>query len=137
MTRPASAPPEWATSSSPSTSSPSSPHSRTSRCRLVSGFPEKEARTKALEALSLVGLSDRTGHYPAQMSGGQQQRVTIARALVNQPEIVWADEPTGNLDTENAGEVMDLLIRLNKELDETFVIVTQTRWRRCRTAPFA
>ena len=63
--------------------------------------------------------------------------MTIARALVNQPEIVWAEEPTGNLDTDNAGEVMDLLIRLNKELDETFVIVTQTRWRRCRTAPFA
>ena len=93
---------------------------------LVSGFPEKEARTKALEALSLVGLSDRTGHYPAQMSGGQQQRVTIARALVNQPEIVWAEGPTGNLDTDNAGEVMDLLIRLNKELDETFVIVTHS-----------
>ena len=58
---------------------------------LVSGFPEQEARTKAQEALSLVGLSERTGHYPAQMSGGQQQRVTIARALVNRPEIVWAD----------------------------------------------
>ncbi len=93
---------------------------------LVTGFPEKEARAKALEALGLVGLSERTGHYPAQMSGGQQQRVTIARALVNRPEIVWADEPTGNLDSENAGEVMDLLIRLNKELDETFVIVTHS-----------
>lgn len=93
---------------------------------LVSGFPEKAARSKAQEALSLVGLADRTDHYPAQMSGGQQQRVTIARALVNQPEIVWADEPTGNLDTENAEAVMELLIRLNKELDETFVIVTHS-----------
>ena len=93
---------------------------------LVTGFPEKEARSKAQEALALVGLSERTGYYPAQMSGGQQQRVTIARALVNQPEIVWADEPTGNLDSENAAEVMDLLIRLNKELDETFVIVTHS-----------
>ena len=93
---------------------------------LVTGFPEKEARAKAQEALELVGLSDRAGHYPAEMSGGQQQRVTIARALVNRPEIVWADEPTGNLDSENAGEVMDLLIRLNKELDETFVIVTHS-----------
>ncbi len=93
---------------------------------LVNGFPEKEARTKAKESLSLVGLSERTDHYPSQMSGGQQQRVTIARALVNQPEIVWADEPTGNLDSENAGEVMDLLIRLNKDLDETFVIVTHS-----------
>ena len=80
---------------------------------LVTGFPEKEARSKAQEALALVGLSERTGYYPAQMSGGQQQRVTIARAPVNQPEIVWADEPTGNLDSENAAEVMDLLIRLN------------------------
>ena len=60
------------------------------------------------------------------MSGGQQQRVTIARALVNRPEIVWADEPTGNLDSENAGEVMELLVRLNKELEETFVIVTHS-----------
>ena len=93
---------------------------------LISGFPEKDARAKAHEALSLVGLSDRTGHYPAEMSGGQQQRVTIARALVNRPEIVWADEPTGNLDTENAGEVMELLIQLNKELDATFVIVTHS-----------
>lgn len=93
---------------------------------LVSGFPEKESREKAHEALSLVGLSERAGHYPAEMSGGQQQRVTIARALVNRPEIVWADEPTGNLDSENAGEVMELLIRLNKELDETFVIVTHS-----------
>ena len=93
---------------------------------LVSGFPEKESRTKAQEALELVGISDRAGHYPAALSGGQQQRVTIARALVNRPEIVWADEPTGNLDSENAGEVMDLLIRLNKEFDETFVIVTHS-----------
>ena len=93
---------------------------------LISGFPEKEAGMKAQEALSLVGLSERAGHYPAQMSGGQQQRVTIARALVNQPEIVWADEPTGNLDSENAGEVMDLLVRLNRELDATFVIVTHS-----------
>lgn len=93
---------------------------------LVSGFPEKESREKAEEALDLVGLSNRAGHYPAEMSGGQQQRVTIARALVNRPEIVWADEPTGNLDSENAGEVMELLIRLNRELDETFVIVTHS-----------
>ena len=93
---------------------------------LISGFPPKESREKARTALDLVGLSDRADHYPAQMSGGQQQRVTIARALVNQPEIVWADEPTGNLDSETAAEVMGLLTRLNRELDNTFVIITHS-----------
>ena len=93
---------------------------------LVSGFDEKESRTKATEALGLVGLSERANHYPSELSGGQQQRVTIARALVNQPEIVWADEPTCNLDSENAQEVMELLIRLNRELNNTFVIITHS-----------
>ena len=93
---------------------------------LVSGFDEKESRTKAIEALGLVGLSERANHYPSELSGGQQQRVTIAHALVNQPEIVWADEPTGNLDSENAQEVMELLIRLNRELNNTFVIITHS-----------
>ena len=93
---------------------------------LVSGFDEKESRAKATEALGLVGLSERANHYPSELSGGQQQRVTIARALVNQPEIVWADEPTGNLDSENAQEVMELLIRLNRELNNTFVIITHS-----------
>ncbi len=93
---------------------------------LISGFPPKESREKARTALDLVGLSDRADHYPAQMSGGQQQRVTIARALVNQPEIVWADEPTGNLDSETAAEVMGLLTRLNRELNNTFVIITHS-----------
>ena len=93
---------------------------------LVSGVPAKESRAKAIEALGLVGLDDRANHYPAEMSGGQQQRVTVARALVNSPEIVWADGPTGNLDSENAQEVMDLLVRLNRELDATFVIITHS-----------
>ena len=93
---------------------------------LVSGFDEKESRAKATGALGLVGLSERANHYPSELSGGQQQRVTIARALVNQPEIVWADEPTGNLDSENAQEVMELLIRLNRELNNTFVIITHS-----------
>ncbi len=93
---------------------------------LVSGVPAKKSRAKAIEALGLVGLDDRANHYPAEMSGGQQQRVTVARALVNSPEIVWADEPTGNLDSENAQEVMDLLVRLNRELDATFVIITHS-----------
>ena len=93
---------------------------------LVSGVSAKETRSMAMEALGLVGLGDWTAHYPSELSGGQQQRVTIARALVNRPEIVWADEPTGNLDSENSGEVMDLLVNLNREHHETFIIVTHS-----------
>jgi putative ABC transport system ATP-binding protein len=74
--------------------------------------------------LALVGLADEAGKRPAEMSGGQQQRVTIARALVNEPAIVWADEPTGNLDSETSAEVMNLLCRLNSEKRQTFVVVT-------------
>jgi len=91
---------------------------------LVSKVPSRKAHKRALEVLDLVGLSDRAGHRPAELSGGQRQRVTIARALTNNPAIVWADEPTGNLDSETALEIMDLLITLNKENGQTFVIVT-------------
>ena len=91
---------------------------------LVSGTKPRVAREKAVEALDMVGLSDWARHYPAELSGGQQQRVTIARALVNQPEIVWADEPTGNLDSENSQEIMDLLCDMNERNGQTFVIVT-------------
>lgn len=91
---------------------------------LVSKVPSGKARKRALEVLELVGLTDRAGHRPAELSGGQRQRVTIARALTNNPAIVWADEPTGNLDSETALEVMNLLVKLNKENGQTFVIVT-------------
>lgn len=91
---------------------------------LVSRVPGKQARKRALEMLDLVGLSHRARHRPAELSGGQRQRVTIARALTNDPAIVWADEPTGNLDSETALEVMDLLCHLNKENGQTLVLVT-------------
>jgi putative ABC transport system ATP-binding protein len=91
---------------------------------LVSRVPAKEARKKALAALELVGLAERAGHLPDELSGGQRQRVTIARALVNDPAIVWADEPTGDLDSENAEEIVELMRRLNRERGLTFLIVT-------------
>ena len=91
---------------------------------LVARVPAKEARRKALEALDLVGLRDRAAHVPDELSGGQRQRVTIARALVNNPAIVWADEPTGDLDSENAEEIVELMRRLNVERGLTFLIVT-------------
>jgi len=91
---------------------------------LMAGVKLGNARRRAQEALALVGLEAEAPKRPAEMSGGQQQRATVARALVNEPAIVWADEPTGNLDSENAAEVMDLLCRMNKEKSQTFVIVT-------------
>lgn len=91
---------------------------------LVSRIPGKKARKRALEMLDRVGLSDRARHRPAELSGGQRQRVTIARALTNDPAIVWADEPTGNLDSETAEDIMNLICRLNSENGQTFVLVT-------------
>jgi putative ABC transport system ATP-binding protein len=94
---------------------------------LVSGVKPREARGRAYEALRQVGLGERAEHRPAALSGGERQRVTIARALVNHPVIVWADEPTGDLDSETADQVMDLLLRLNRERDLTFLLVTHAR----------
>jgi putative ABC transport system ATP-binding protein len=91
---------------------------------LVSGVKGGEARRRAKEGLEMVGLSDWASHRPAELSGGQRQRVTIARALVNQPAIVWADEPTGDLDSETADGIMQLMERLNQENKQTFVMVT-------------
>jgi putative ABC transport system ATP-binding protein len=91
---------------------------------VVSGVSGKEARARALGALERVGLRDWATHRPAQLSGGQRQRVTIARALVNDPAIVWADEPTGDLDSHTADEIMALMQQLNEANTQTFVIVT-------------
>ncbi len=91
---------------------------------LVSGVKQREARQKAESALDLVQLRDWAKHKPSQLSGGQRQRVTIARSLVNNPAIVWGDEPTGDLDTMNANAIMDLIVDLNGRHQQTFVIVT-------------
>ncbi len=91
---------------------------------LVGGAGVRAARERALEVLDQVHLADRAHHRPNQLSGGQQQRVAIARALASEPAIVWADEPTGNLDSDTSQEVLDLLLRLNRENGQTFVVVT-------------
>ncbi len=94
---------------------------------LVAGVKAKEARQRATAALEQIGLGDRATHRPAELSGGQRQRVTIARSLVNNPAIVWADEPTGDLDSASAEQIIGLMVDLNAKQGQTFVIVTHAR----------
>jgi putative ABC transport system ATP-binding protein len=91
---------------------------------LIAGRSAKDARQQAREMLAQLGLGDRVNHRPAELSGGQQQRVSLARALVAHPAIVWADEPTGNLDAEGSRQVTDLLRDLNRRFHQTIVVVT-------------
>ena len=84
----------------------------------------KDAKRKALELLDQVGLGDRATHYPSQLSGGEQQRVSIARAFANEPKILFADEPTGNLDTETGEMIEEMIFNMNKALGTTLILVT-------------
>ena len=91
---------------------------------LIKGLNKKDAEKRALELLEILGLSNRINHKPDELSGGEQQRVAVARALINSPAIVLADEPSGNLDSKNAEELHNLFIKLNKEFNQTFIIIT-------------
>lgn len=90
----------------------------------IAGKPDRDVRNRADELLRRLGLGDRLDNLPSQLSGGEQQRVAVARALINQPAIIFADEPTGNLDSQNATELHQLFFQLRDELKQTFVIVT-------------
>ena len=90
----------------------------------IAGKPERAVRERAQLLLETLGVSNRAGHFPSQMSGGEQQRTAVARALINQPAVVFADEPSGNLDSHNAEELHKLFFRLRDEFGQTFIIVT-------------
>ena len=90
----------------------------------IAGRKKKEVQTEATRLLEVLGLKEKINNKPQELSGGEQQRVAVARALINQPSIVFADEPTGNLDSQNAKELHDLFVRLRNEFDQTFLIVT-------------
>lgn len=91
---------------------------------LIGGTPKREARKRAEELLAFMGLSDRASHKPNELSGGEKQRVAVARALVNKPDVVFADEPSGSLDTQNKQELHRLFFDLRDQMGQTFVIVT-------------
>ena len=93
----------------------------------IAGTARKDAEKRAVELLKLLGLGDRMNHKPGQLSGGEQQRVAVARALINSPYIIFADEPSGNLDSANSQELHQLFIRLRDEFNQTFVIVTHNQ----------
>lgn len=90
----------------------------------IGGKSKKETEEKAIEILSMLGMQDRLSHKPNELSGGEQQRVAVARALINSPAIILADEPSGNLDSKNAKDLNELLLKLNQETGQTIVIVT-------------
>ena len=90
----------------------------------IAGTPKNELEQRALELLKILGLQDRATHKPLELSGGEQQRVAVARALINNPDIVFADEPTGNLDSKHAQELHELFLHLQKTMGQTFLIVT-------------
>ena len=91
---------------------------------LIKGIDKKDAENKAIKLLKNLGLKDRLNHKPNELSGGEQQRVSVARALVNNPAVIFADEPSGNLDTENARDLHELFLKLRDDFGQTFVIVT-------------
>ncbi len=90
----------------------------------IAGTSKNELEARALELLKILGLQDRASHKPSELSGGEQQRVAVARALINNPDIVFADEPTGNLDSKHAQELHELFLHLQKTMGQTFLIVT-------------
>jgi len=93
----------------------------------IAGVSRSEAEKRAIELLERLGLGDRLNHKPNELSGGEQQRVAVARALINKPAIIFADEPSGNLDSANSLELHQLFIKLRKDFDQTFVIVTHNQ----------
>jgi lipoprotein-releasing system ATP-binding protein len=94
----------------------------------IAGTSRKDAEKKATELLQLLGLGDRLNHKPNELSGGEQQRVAVARALINNPALIFADEPSGNLDSANSLELYQLFIKLRNEFNQTFVIVTHNQY---------